>query len=138
MDTNIPVIYILIIAAVFISGAVISFLGMQSNKKRTTAYLNEHPDAVKVYLKSTNYLVASSHVTVAQVDGLAPAAFMGGIYVKPGKSVLLVAYSASRVGFFYRRVNSGTDYVPIEVDLESGKEYLLSYSKKEGFQINEK
>lgn len=59
--------------------------------------------------------------------------------VKPGKSVLNVRFDSERVGFFYKRVRTYTDPVDIEVDLEAGKEYIISFDKKlDNFVVSEK
>lgn len=120
-------------------GVVMMVVSLTSRSKRRNNYLEKYPNAVKVYAKTTNVVVANSQVVIGLVDGETPAYFTGGTYVKPGKSVLTVRFDSSRVGVFYKSVNKTTDYVEVEVNLEEGKEYELSFDKKEQqFKIEEK
>lgn len=131
--------YVYFLAAFIALGIVMMVVNLKKNSNRKNEYLKKYPNAVKVWAKRTNVVVAQSAVTIGMVDGETPAYFQGGTYVKPGKSELMVRFDASRVGVFYKQVNTYTDYVTIQVDLEEGKEYLLSFDKKkEEFVIEEK
>ena len=136
--SSMPVIYVVIFAGICIFSAVSAVMSFISNKNAVKAYLEKHPDAVKVYLKSTYYVFMSSRILVGSVDDERPALFNGGVYVKPGTSVLMLQYFKSRAGFFYRRVNSSTDFVDVEVNLEPGKEYLISFDRNDGFVVKNK
>lgn len=132
-----PYLYVFIVFVIV--GIVMIIVNFKTNKKRKNNYLEKYPNAVKVYAKTTNVVVANSQVTIGLVDGETPAYFNGGTYVKPGKSILTVKFDSSRVGVFYKTVNTTTDFVEIEVDLQEGKEYLISFDKKqEQFKIEEK
>lgn len=128
-----------IILGLFILGSLIMQVFIfKRNRNRRNAYLEKHPDSVKVHLKSTHYGVASSAVSIISIDDEEPCLFNGGFYVKPGKSEIVVSFDSKRVGVMYKSVSKSTGYVPIEVDLEKGKEYELSFDKKEGeFVIKE-
>lgn len=134
---SIPILYLFLalVCLIYVLNIYISFF---VNKASSKSYLKEHPDAVKVHLKRTFFLVASSQITVAKVDNERPALFNGGVYVKPGKSILSLQYAKSRIGILYKSVKSYTDFTDVEVNLTAGKEYIISFDKKEGFVINEK
>lgn len=130
--------FILLIAFVVLS-IIYQIYMMKRNKNRANDYLKKHPDSVKVHLKTTHYGVASSAVSIISIDEEEPCLFMGGFYAKPGKSEIVVSFDSKRIGVMYKEVSKSTGYVPIEVDLEKGKEYELSFDKKEGeFVITEK
>ena len=134
--------YIPIFIAIIVFGFISMYFNKKANSKATNEYLEKYPEVVKVFLKHTNIGVANSHIEVASVDGLTPARFSSGmevgIYVKVGKSVVNAAYLSSRVGVLHKNVTTYTDYTPIELDLVAGKDYELSFDKKEGFIIKEK
>lgn len=131
--------YFLLMAAMMVFGIISWYFTLKNNKKRRLNYLEKYPNAVKVYPKKTNVVVANSQIMIYAVDGEMPAFQNGAFYVKPGKSVLDVSFESERVGFFYKRVRTYTDKVSIEVDLEAGKEYIISFDKKaDNFRVDEK
>ena len=87
----------------------------KKDKQRVTNWLNEHPDAVKVYIGKTSsvtgYLAsAAQQITVSSVDGECPLYFREklstGFYVTPGTHIVESAFSKTRPGFFYRSVTT--------------------------------
>lgn len=131
--------YLLLIGAMIIFGIISSVVSRRNNKVAKNNYLQKYPNAVRVYPKYTNVVVASSQITIHSVDGETPIYDKGAFLVKPGKSVLNVRFDSERVGFFYKRVRTYTDPVDVEVDLEAGKEYIISFDKKlDNFVVSEK
>lgn len=130
-------IYI-IVGAVFGLSFLFSIMAMMKNKKRVNEYLEKYPDAVKVHLKAKYLGVVNDSVSISSIDGEVPYLFTGGFYAKPGKSTIYVRYETERVGVVYKTVKKSTGDVPIEVDLEAGKEYELYFDKEESeFKLKE-
>lgn len=132
MPESSMLIYGGIFAVMIIFGLASFYINRKQNQARQTNYLAKYPDAVKVWMKTTNMLIVNSKVSVYTVDGEVPAYFNGGCYVKPGKSVLNVQYEAERPGITHRKVTTYTDRVNVEVDLEPNKEYTLLFDKDLG------
>lgn len=131
--------YFLLMAGMIVFGIISWYITAKNNQKRRSNYLEKYPNAVKVYPKMTNVIVANSQIMIHMVDGEAPVFKGGAFYVKPGKSVLSVSFESERVGFFYKKVRTYTDRISIEVDLEPGKDYVISFDKKaESFRVDEK
>lgn len=124
-------IYI-IVGAVFGLSFLFSIMAMIKNKKRVSGYLEKYPDAVKVHLKAKYYGIANNSVNILSIDGEAPYLFVGGFYAKPGKSTIIVNYESERIGVIHKTVKKSTGDIPLEVDLEAGKEYQLSFNTDTG------
>lgn len=133
--------YIPIFSIMFILFIISIYYNKTKIKSSIEAYKRKYPDAVKVLLKSTNIGVASSSIEIYKIDEEPAITFMKGLnfytWIKPGKSIIKLRYNASRIGFFYKSVNTYVDWTPVEVNLEVGKEYVISFDKKVGFKISE-
>lgn len=133
--------YIPIFSIMFILFIISIYYNKKKIKPSIELYKKKYPGAVKVLLKSTNFVVASSSVEIYKIDEEPATTFMEGLnfytWIKPGKSIIQLRYNASRIGFFYKSVNTYVDWTPVEVNLESGKEYVISFDKKVGFKISQ-
>lgn len=112
----------------------------KNDKQRVTNWLNEHPDAVKVYISKissvTGMLVsAAQHITVNSVDGERPFYFREklstGFYVTPGTHIVESSFSKTRPGFFYRSVTTTYGATKQEITVESSKAYNYFFNTKE-------
>ena len=100
----------------------------KKDKQRVTNWLNEHPDAVKVYIGKTSSVTGS-------VDGERPFYFREklstGFYVTPGTHVVESSFSKTRPGFFYRSVTTTYSASKQEVTVEASKSYNYFFNTKE-------
>ena len=112
----------------------------KNDKKRVTNWLNEHPDAVKVYIGKTSSVTgmlasAAQQITVSSVDGERPFYFREklstGFYVTPGTHVVESSFSKTRPGFFYRSVTTTYGASKQEITVEASKAYNYFFNTKE-------
>lgn len=112
----------------------------KKDKQRVTNWLNEHPDAVKVYIGKTSsvtgYLAsAAQQITIRSVDGERPFYFREklstGFYVTPGTHVVESSFSKTRPGFFYRSVTTTYGASKQEIIVEASKSYNYFFNTKE-------
>ena len=112
----------------------------KNDKKRVTNWLNEHPDAVKVYIGKTSSVTgmlasAAQQITVSSVDGERPFYFREGLstgfYVTPGTHIVESSFSKTRPGFFYRSVTTTYGASKQEITVEASKSYNYFFNTKE-------
>ena len=112
----------------------------KKDKQRVTNWLNEHPDAVKVYIGKTSSITgmlasAAQQITVSSVDGERPLFFTEklstGFYVTPGTHVVESSFSKTRPGFFYRSVTTTYGASKQEITVEASKSYNYFFNTKE-------
>ena len=112
----------------------------KKDKQHVTNWLNEHPDAVKVYIGKTSSITgmlasAAQQITVSSVDGERPLFFTEklstGFYVTPGTHVVESSFSKTRPGFFYRSVTTTYGASKQEITVEASKSYNYFFNTKE-------
>jgi heme/copper-type cytochrome/quinol oxidase subunit 2 len=120
-----------VVIAVSVVYNVVKFKSLKETKQK---YLEEHPDAAKVYL-SLKALVALGSVTVHSVDGGEPAFFMEnvkrGFYAMPGKRTVEMSYSYSRPGVIHKHVTQTYGPYKKELVIEPDKNYLLGFDREQ-------
>lgn len=133
MDTNM-FIYIGGIVVVFIGIAGFTILRNKKMVQSNNEFLNQHPDAARLYLFAKSSITDET-VEVHAVDDAKPEVFSekmkSGIYLAPGTHTLRVSYSYTRPGLAYKTVTKSTDQVSKEVTVEANKSYILGYERKE-------
>jgi hypothetical protein len=124
-------IVICVVIAISIVYNVNKFKSLKRTKQK---YLEEHHDAVKVYL-SLKALVALGSVTVHSVDGDEPAFFMEnvkrGFYTIPGKRIVEMSYTSSRPGIIHKSVTKTYGPYKKELIIEPNKNYLLGFDREQ-------
>lgn len=134
--------YIVIIVLVVFSYGFAFFINRIKSKKHESEFLDD-PNAIKVNLDNKEYLIYSRRITVNSVNDEVPKFFTKGIftsgfYTKAGKNKIVLRYESERPGFFSRKVITYTDFVPVEVELKKGVEYLVTFdTNEEKFIFNE-
>ena len=138
METNGQVIPYVIGLFVVCLGVTIVMLVM--HRKRSSAFLAEHPDAVKVLLAVNT--MAGQSIQVHTVGGEKPVLLTektkSGFYALPGKNELSLSYTSMRPGVVYRTVAKTYGPITKEITVKAGKKYALSFDKKtEDFELSE-
>ena len=132
--------YFIIIPIGLIAYFAFAIIKTKNEKKRVTNWLNEHPNAVKVYIGKTSsvtgYLAsAARQISVNSVDGERPLFFTeklsNGFYVTPGTHIVESSFTKTRPGIIYRSVT--TTYGPSkqEITVEGLKSYNYSFDTNE-------
>ena len=132
--------YFILIPIGLIAYFAFAIFKTKNDKKRVTNWLNEHPNAVKVYIGKTSsvtgYLAsAARQITVNSVDGERPLFFTeklsNGFYVTPGTHIVESSFTKTRPGIIYRSVT--TTYGPSkqEITVEGLKSYNYSFDTNE-------
>jgi hypothetical protein len=133
---------IIIIFGLVIAGTMVfNIIRFKSMKKSNTKFLEEHPDAVRVYL-SLKALAAFGTVAVHSVDGDAPAFFSenlkSGFYIIPGKRMVEMSYTSSRPGLIHKSVTQTYGPYKKELIIGANKNYLLGFNRdQETFTFEE-
>ena len=138
---NLPIYAYYIIAMV-----VLVPLGMgvslYFHRKNGDRFLQENPDASKMFMDTGTNGITSKDMRVLDIDG-EPAVYFyqttkSGVYIKPGKRIVNVTYSATRPGILHKSVTNIYGPQKIELDIQPNKEYKLKFNKKEeNFEIIE-
>ena len=132
--------YFILIPIGLIAYFAFAIFKTKNEKKRVTNWLNEHPNAVKVYIGKTSsvtgYLAsAARQITVNSVDGERPLFFREklstGFYVTPGTHIVESSFSKTRPGFFYRSVTTTYGASKQEITVENLKSYNYTFHTKE-------
>ena len=132
--------YFILIPIGLIAYFAFAIFKTKNEKQRVTNWLNEHPNAVKVYIGKTSsvtgYLAsAARQITVNSVDGERPLFFTEklstGFYVTPGTHIVESSFSKTRPGFFYRSVTTTYGASKQEITVENLKSYNYTFHTKE-------
>lgn len=132
--------YFILIPIGLIAYFAFAIFKTKNEKQRVTNWLNEHPNAVKVYIGKTSsvtgYLAnAVQRITVNSVDGERPLFFREklstGFYVTPGTHIVESSFSKTRPGFFYRSVTTTYGASKQEITVEASKSYNYFFNTKE-------
>ncbi|QRG87025.1 hypothetical protein [Bulleidia sp. zg-1006] len=137
-----PHIIALIVGGTLVLGAVISFISMKVNQNSRENWLATHSDFAKIELASENGIFIQKDFHAQVISGEA-AFFAEGtkyiIYAAPGNVTLEVSYTYIRPGVLYKKVSRTWGPTKVEIQVESGKEYKLSFDKdKEQFKLTSK
>ena len=126
--------YAYVVIAIFILAAVFSFVSIKMNKKALAKWLAAHPDAVKIELSSGNNVITQKQLYARVISGEAAIFNEKAKYIvcaDPGDIVLEVTYTYTRPGVLYKNVTTTWGPAKVELNIEKGKDYLLSFDKKE-------
>ena len=127
-------VYAYIVIAIFILAAVFSFVSIKMNQKALTKWLAEHPNAVKIELSSGNNVITQKQLYARVISGEAAIFSEKAKYIvcaDPGDIVLEVTYTYTRPGVLHKNVTTTWGPTKVELNVEKGKDYLLSFDKKE-------
>ena len=127
-------LYAYVMIAIFILAAVFSFVSIKMNKKALAKWLAAHPDAVKIELSSGNNVITQKQLYARVISGEAAIFNEKAKYIvcaDPGDIVLEVTYTYTRPGVLYKNVTTTWGPAKVELNVEKGKDYLLSFDKKE-------
>lgn len=127
-------VYAYIVIAIFILAAVFSFVSIKMNQKALTKWLAEHPNAVKIELSSGNNVITQKQLYARVISGEAAIFNEKAKYIvcaDPGDIVLEVTYTYTRLGVLHKTVTTTWGPAKVELNVERGKDYLLSFDKKE-------
>lgn len=138
-----PNVYYLIPAAILLVMVLFYVITTVVRDRKIKAFMSQCPDACMVKLKMRQWLVYYEKITLTLVDGGTPLRsgdgfFSSGFCVAPGTHVLQVYFQKQRPGVFHRTVTTTYDPVNIEVVMEPGRNYILSFNKKsETYELKE-
>ena len=127
-------VYAYIVIAIFILAAVFSFVSIKMNKKALAKWLSAHPNAVKIELSSGNNVITQKQLYARVISGEAAIFNEKAKYIvcaDPGDIVLEVTYTYTRPGVLHKTVTTTWGPAKVELNVERGKDYLLSFDKKE-------
>lgn len=127
-------VYAYVVIGVFVLAAVFSVVSMKMNKNAMNKWLMEHPNAVKIVLFSENNVLTQKQLYASVISGEAAIFAEKTKYVVcavPGDIVLEVTYTYTRPGVLHKNVTTTWGPAKVELSVESGKDYILSFDKKE-------
>jgi len=127
--------FLLAIVFIYIPGMIIWF---RRKKRKASRYEHDHPEAVKVYIKS---MKANDILTVYSVNGKPPVMFteglLRGFYVLPGVNKMGIQYQwFEKNGFSLLGYDTHTiDAKEKRITIKLNKSYLLSYNHEKSKYI---
>lgn len=115
----------------------------KKHKNFVNKWLKEHPDAIKVYVSNPKGVIKQGQITIGAIDNETVMTFNAGMtygfYLTPGKHVIDATCVTQRPGVMYRNVYTTYGPIKVEVEVNTGKEYTLSFdTKAEEFVLKEK
>lgn len=131
------------ILSLFSIFAIISyFMNKKALLKSGEEFLKKHPNAIKVFTKSGGFIVTNT-MNVLKVNDKPATLFKdkegSGFYALPGLNEIVAEFSWSRPGILHKSVTTSTGETTFNVELKSGREYILTFDKKEHtFKVDEK
>ncbi|MDY5731176.1 MAG: hypothetical protein SPL05_06565 [Eubacteriales bacterium] len=123
-----------VVIGVFVLSIGYAVLYIKMNKKALTKWLAAHPNAVKIELFSGNGFITQKQLYARVISGEAAIFTEKTKYIicaDPGDIVLEVTYTYTRPGVLYKNVTTTWGPAKVELNVERGKDYLLSFDKKE-------
>ncbi|CAM3115705.1 hypothetical protein STFE110948_02775 [Streptobacillus felis] len=142
MSKNMMLLYGGILSLFAIFSMVSHFMNKKSLKKQGEDFLAKHPNAVKIFTKSGGFIVTDT-MNIIKVNGEYATHFSDetgeGAYALPGTNEIVAEYSWTRPGVLHKTVTTSTGETTFDVELKSGRDYKLTFDKKEStFKIDEK
>lgn len=139
-----PSFIIVLVIFIVVLPAAFYFWTKQASDKKVQAFLEQHPDAAKVYLPVMG--MSGMHavtISLESVDGEKPLTFMEGMkpgfYLLPGKRVLEATATKTRAGVVHKSVSTVFGPLKHEVEVEAHKVYEFGFDgKEEVFTFSEK
>ncbi|MDR3295023.1 MAG: hypothetical protein LBT26_04210 [Clostridiales Family XIII bacterium] len=122
------VIAIIVVIIIYIP---FMLLYMRKKKRKAEAFLEQHPEAAKVYITGA----VKGTLSVLSINDGAPDTFFEGVkqgfFLLPGENVLELSYSWTRPGVLHKTVTTTIGPTKIKVTAETEKSYHISYDKKD-------
>jgi hypothetical protein len=126
--------WLLIVGGITVLGIISAIIMSKRQKKIVANFLEENPNAVKVYLTSKAFITQEA-VMIHTVNAGNPILFTekgkSGFYLIPGESTVGISYTYTRPGVMYRSITKSTGLVERELEVEENKSYSLSFNRKE-------
>ena len=125
-----------IIPIVFVVYIIGMLVYMKKRKQGYEKWLSEHPDTVKIYLRTgfnaittktlTGRILSSNAYPQIVYEGMSSV-----IYALPGTVDVELTYQYTRPGVVYRNVTTTWGPTKLTLEVEKGKTYALTFDKKE-------
>lgn len=136
-------IYIPIVIVTFIGAGVYGIFMTKKMKARNNAYLEQYPDAARIFMPHQQKVVTAGAIVIDSVDGEKPAqAFEGSkvfVYAAPGTRIIEATFTSTRPGVMHKTVSKTWGPVKLELDIKPNATYELTFDKKaEQFELIEK
>lgn len=127
-------VYAYVVIGIFVLSIAYAVVAMKMNKNALAKWLAAHPDAVKIELSSGNNVITQKQLYARVISGEAGIFSEKTKYIvfaEPGDIVLELSYSYTRPGVLHKQVTTTWGPEKVELTVEKGKDYLLSFDKKE-------
>lgn len=127
-------IYAYFFIGFIIFAIVFSIASFMYNKNSKEKWLANHPGAVTISLVTGNNFITEKQFRARVISGDATMFFEKGkyaIFSMPGDIVVEVTYIYSRPGVLHKKVTTTYGPTKIELHIEQGKNYSLTFNKKE-------
>lgn len=137
-----PMYQIVLIVLAFIGAGIYGFMMNKKTKAGADAYLEQYPDAAKVFPSMKVSGLTQGTVTIDSVDGQTPAKGLEKnkffVYAAPGTRILEASFSSTRPGVMHKSVTKTWGPVKLEVEVKPNGRYELQFDKDtESFQLVE-
>lgn len=122
-----------VIGFILVSG-IFAVVSMKFQKNAKEKWLAAHPGATKIDLETGTNLITVKELTAQVVSGEAALFLEKGHYAvwsMPGETILEVTYTYTRPGVLYKNVSTTWGPAKVSLTIESGKEYVLRFDKKQ-------
>lgn len=133
--------YVYLIIGLFAFSGLFAFFSFKMNKASKEKWLANHEGAVKINLETKTTIITQNSLYANVISGDAAVFFENGkyiIYSMPGQTVLELTYTYTRPGVLYKNVSTTWGPSRIEINVKAGKEYTLTFNKKEeDFKLSE-
>lgn len=124
--------YIIYVGGFMILYLIAMIIYMRYKKSKMKNYIEAHPEAAKVFIKTHAQIVKAEGLYIHSVDGGKPETFIDGIktgfYLLPGTHVIESTFTTSRPGVLHKTVTTSYGPSKQEVEVEARKSYNYSFN----------
>lgn len=117
------------------------FVGMKLQKNAKQKWVDTHPGATTIAIKSGNNFITQKQLTAKVISGEAAVFLEKGkhiILAMPGDVVLEVTYTYTRPGVVYKSVSTTWGPAKVSLHIEANKQYSLTFDReKKEFVLDE-
>ncbi len=128
------IVFVIIMIAYYIGITIYTKKKNARKRAEVEAWLQKHPEAVKVYIEQKKRVGRNDAFKILSVDEEAPKMISEkgkvGFYLLPGERVLELKFITTRPGVMYKTVTKTYGPTKQQVKAEDGQNYSIRFDTK--------
>ncbi len=128
--------FFVIMIAYYIGMTIYSKKSTENKRAKAKAWLDQHPDAAKIYIEQPKRIGRTDQFKILSVDDEAPLLIKDEnkkwvFYVLPGERVLELKFFTQRPGDMYKTVSKTYGPTKQQITAEPNQNYAIFFDTKE-------